>query len=140
MTTVTIKNIFLDQSTQTQSGFGFIHFETIEGARNAVNGGGSCIQIGGVNYNAEFSKHLMKRGEKKMTNSHTGTQPSVVPSLPIPEVPWGPPSPRYHTQFPSGHYALYPVPITILLLFSLMTGIYVLSIAKIIRKSLSNAL
>ena len=139
MTTVTIKNIFLDQSTHTQSGFGFIHFETLEGARNAVNGGGSCLHIGGVNYNAEFSKHLMKRGEKKMTSPPTGAPPSV-PSLLIPEVPWVPPSPRYHTQFPSGHYALYPVPITILLLFSLMTGIYILSFAKIIRQPLSNAL
>jgi hypothetical protein len=153
MTTVTIKNIFLDQNTRTQKGYGFIHFETIEGARTAVDEG-ACLLIGGVNYKAEFSKHLRKRGERKMTNSGIEAQSQDIPSRnagiqwgyppsPVHNVPQfpahsGPQFPGHHApQFPSGNYGVYAVPIDILLLFSLMTG--VLS-TRIFQQFLSNAL
>jgi hypothetical protein len=129
MTTVTIKNVFLDQNSRTQSGFGFIHFETIEGARAAVNFG-SCLHFGGVNYNAEFSKHLMKRGERKTPSYQPAPPPHPIagPGPGTQSISWmtPPQSPRinapqfpgnYTPQFPghytpqfSGHYTPYPVP------------------------------
>lgn len=121
MTTVTIKNVFIDPNTGTQSGFGFIHFETLEGARAAVNQGAN-LQIGGVNYTAEFSKHLTKRGEKK-DDEPVPVQISTPPAVVSPPPTWVPPSsalvsppptwvsqsPRFETiPYPMGAIAIYP--------------------------------
>jgi hypothetical protein len=62
MTTVSIKTRYADAEVGTSSGFGFMHFETVEGARSAVNFGHS-LNIDGVHYAAEFSKHMVRRGE-----------------------------------------------------------------------------
>lgn len=120
MTTVTIKNVFVDPHAQTQSGFGFIHFETIEGARAAVNHG-SLLQMGGVTYIAEFSKHLLKRGEKKVEHyapppPPPPPPPEIIPARPLVQWMGSPPPPQQSYQYsydPTPYsprpYALYPV-------------------------------
>jgi hypothetical protein len=119
MTTVTIKNTFIDPATQTESGFGFIHFETIEGARAAVNRG-SCLDIGGVTYNAEFSKHLKERGEVKraLPQAQAQIQPPAQEQLSArPFIPWIIPPPRTPLPYesppisPRAFHHPYPYPV-----------------------------
>jgi RNA recognition motif-containing protein len=118
MTTVTIKNTFIDPTARTESGFGFIHFETIESARAAVNEG-SSLTINGVTYTAEFSKHLKERGEAKDTLPQTQipSREHPVSVRPSPFIPWiitHLPPPLAYELIPNSPrtFPSYPYPVT----------------------------
>lgn len=95
MTTVTIKTRFADAEAGTSSGFGFMHFENAEGARCAVNFGHS-LDINGVHYEAEFSKHMVRRGEALVSSL-----PKTLPSSPCSSPQFQPCHVAFHSAYPS---------------------------------------